>query len=231
MKNNGYYNDKVMAKFNAAFHDAAEAVKAGEDIRVRISNFNAKMGAVASVSTLPFLTCPARCHGTCGVSCYAAKLANLRPSVLKSYAVNTAIAIYRPDAYWAQVNAAVMAVRFFRFHVSGDIINSEYFARMVEVAENNPATQILAFTKRYEIVNAWISEHGALPSNLHVMFSGWTNLTPDNPHGLPETNIFDADHAPEDNWKLCGGNCFQCAAAGVGCWGAQHGDVIAFRKH
>ena len=139
-KANGYYNEKTLAKFTAALKEAVEAVKAGELRNVTISNANSKMGAVASVSLLPFLSCPGRCAGTCGAKCYAAKLANLRPAVLKSYAKNQALAMYAPEIYWSQVNAAVMAVRFFRFHVSGDILNADYFAHMVEIARNNSKT-------------------------------------------------------------------------------------------
>ena len=212
-------------------NSAIESVLNGDDLRVRISAANSKMGNVASVSTLPYITCPACCSETCGAKCYAAKLAALRPSVLKSYAINTAIAMLRPDIYWAQVNAAAMAVRFFRFHVSGDILNAKYFANMVEVARNNPSTQILRFTKRFAIVNEWIDANGELPSNLHIMFSGWTNLTPVNPHSMPETNVIPRGEAAKEGWTLCGGNCFECACAGVGCWTAKRGDVIAFNMH
>lgn len=227
----GYYTEKVIGKFTEALREAVQAVKAGEIRTVSISNSNSKMGAVASVSLLPFLTCPARCAETCGAECYAAKLANLRANVMKSWARNTALAMYDPDLFWTQVNAAVMAVRYFRFHVSGDILNADYFARMVEVARNNPKTEILVFTKRYEIVNAWMDENGDLPANLHILFSGWDNLAPINPHSLPETTVFHTEDEIRDNWKLCGGNCFNCACRGVGCWQAGAGDVIAFKKH
>lgn len=228
---NGYYNDKVISKFTDAMREASAAVKAGEITTVTISNANSKMGNVASVSLLPYLSCPARCAGTCGAKCYAAKLANLRPSVLQSYAKNQALAMYRPDLFWAQVNVAVMAVRFFRFHVSGDILNADYFNHMVEVARNNERTEILVFTKRYEIANAWIDENGELPANLHILFSGWQNLKPENPNALPETNVFADENEINDNWKICGGNCFNCACRGVGCWQAGKGETVAFKLH
>lgn len=231
MTNKGYYNEKTLEKFRAAYNAAVAAVENGEDLRVRISSANSKMGNVASVSTLPFLTCPACCSSTCGAKCYAAKLANLRPSVLKSYAVNTAIALRRPDVYWTQVNAAICGVRFFRFHVSDDIINSDYFAHMVDCARNNPHTEILAFTKRFDVVNNWISDNGDLPANLHIMFSGWSNLTPNNPHKLPETNVIEKGAEPLEGWTVCPGNCFECACAGAGCWGAGKGETIAFHIH
>lgn len=230
-KANGYYNEKILAKFVEALKEAVEAVKAGELRSVTISSANSKMGAVASVSLLPFLSCPGRCAGTCGAKCYAAKLANLRPAVLKSYARNQALAMYAPEIFWSQVNAAVMAVRYFRFHVSGDILSADYFAHMVEIARNNEKTEILVFTKRYEIVNAWIAENGELPENLHILFSGWNNLEPENPHKLPETNVFKTEEEIRENWKICGGNCFECACRGVGCWQAGKGETVAFKLH
>ena len=227
----GYYNEKILAKFAAAYKEAREAVQAGDVKRVSISNANSKMGAVASVSLLPFLSCPGRCADTCGAKCYAAKLANLRPNVLRSYANNQALAVYAPDLFWQQVNAAVCAVRFFRFHVSGDILNAAYFDKMVETACNNPKTEILVFTKRYEIVNDWISENGQLPENMHILFSGWDNLAPINPHELPETNVFANESEIRDGWKICGGNCFNCACRGLGCWQAGKGETVAFKLH
>lgn len=225
-----YYTEKTLQLFSEALEDAKKAVRAG-DIRVRISRENSKMGPVASVSMLPYLTCPARCRETCGPKCYAAKLAVLRANVRDSWAHNTALAMINPEAYWQGVREAVRGVRFFRFHVAGDILSAAYLAEMIATARDNPHTEILAFTKRFELVNRWINSNGPLPANLHLLFSGWTNLDPINPHSLPETNVIPRGEDPADSWKICGGNCFSCACRGVGCWQAQQGDVIAFRMH
>lgn len=200
-----------------------------------VSAANSKMGAVASVSLPPFLTCPACCKCTCGVKCYAAKLALLRPVVAAAWSRNLALLQRDPVSYWQQVDSAIKAVRFFRFHVSGDIVNAAYFENMVNAARNNPHAEILAFTKQYSIVNNWIAANGgsasAIPSNLHILFSGWTNLQPVNLYNLPETNVYTCDADFDDNWLTCGGNCFNCACRGVGCWQARPGDTIAFRMH
>ena len=227
----GYHSEKIINKFNEALNQAKADVKAGIVTSVNISNGNSKMGAVASVSILPFITCPARCAGTCAEKCYAAKLANLRPAVLKNYANNTALAMLKPDLYWSGIKEAVNGVRFFRFHVSGDIINGVYFGNMVSIAFANPHCEILCFTKRYEIVNKWIEENGVLPENLHILFSGWNNLKPVNPFELPETNVFKTENEIRDNWLICGGNCFNCACRGVGCWQAKAGETVAFKLH
>ena len=228
----GYYNEKVLTKFRDALQQARADYAADPDrYNVTISNANSKMGAVASVSLLPFLTCPGCCRTTCGAKCYAAKLANLRPAVLRSYAMNTAIWMADPEKFFRQVRAAIMGVRFFRFHVSGDIPGADYFRRMLAAAAENSHCQILCFTKAFSIVNSAIAAGAVIPANLHLLFSGWSNLDPENPYGLPETNVIERGAEPAEGWKICGGNCFNCACRGVGCWQAVAGDVIAFPIH
>lgn len=237
----GYYNLETLQKFFNALKEAKEAVKAGEVEHVHISSANSKMGNVASVSLMPFLSCPGRCRKTCGKKCYAAKLANLRANVLKSYAKNQALAMLKPELFWEEVNAAIAAVRYFRYHVSGDILNKPYFGKMVESAKNNSKTEILVFTKRWEIVSEWIRENGDLPENMHILFSGWEGMDPINPYHLPETNVLPKNAStswwdlPENKfgntWKICGGNCFNCACRGLGCWQAKKEETIAFKLH
>lgn len=236
-RSTGYYNEKILAKFRAALDQARADYAADPDrYNVSISNANSKMGAVASVSLLPFLTCPACCKGTCGPKCYAAKLANLRPSVLRAYAMNTAIWSADPEKYFRQVRAAMMGVRFFRFHVSGDIPTARYFVEMVAACKANPHCEVLCFTKKFGAVSNYVTVNSgnpaaAIPSNLHILFSGWSNLTPDNPYNFPETNVIEKGAEPREDWKVCGGNCFNCACRGVGCWQASAGDTIAFPIH
>lgn len=228
----GYYTTAIREKFANALREAREALRDAPTAKVSISNANSKMGAVSSVSLLPFITCPACCANTCGPDCYAAKLANLRPSVLKAWARNTAILFDRPADYWQQVEQAIVAVRFFRFHVAGDIVNRDYFKHVAAIAQRNPHTEILLFTKRFDAVNTFLQESGGnLPCNLHVMFSGWANLAPANPYNLPETNVYTCEADFSEGWLACGGNCFNCACRGVGCWQAKNGDTIAFKKH
>ena len=231
MENKGYYNENTIRKFTDEMQAVKMEMRSGKEFHVSISKANSKMGAVASVSLLPFITCPTTCKCTCGSACYAAKLANLRPNVRHAWAVNTILAIYKPAQYWAEVEQAVKAVRFFRFHVSGDIMNKAYFHHMVDIANNNPHTEILCFTKQYDFVNAMIEKGFAVPANLHLLFSGWTNLEPVNPHNFPETNIIERGAEPAPNWKVCSGNCFSCAINGAGCWTACKGETIAFHKH
>ena len=227
----GYYTPENVGKFSDALRGYFARIDAGEDLRVTISHGNEKMGEVPSVSLLPFISCPASCAGSCGKECYAAKIALLYKTVLGSYAKNTAIALKRPARFWEDVERAIMGTRFFRFHVSGDLLNAAYFEKMVEIAARNPGTEILTFTKKWDIVNAFIDAGGEIPKNLHIVFSGWENLTPENPHGLPESAVVMPGEDPAPGWKTCGGNCFNCACRGFGCWTLGAHETICFKLH
>ena len=125
---------------------------------VKISAGNAKLGSIPSVSLPAGVTCRKDCE--CFKKCYAQRLERMRPSVRNAYQHNLTLLQKSPDIYWREVEASIMMSRFFRFHVSGDIPNEEYFTRMVEIAKRNPHCEILCFTKKYEIVNEYIKNNG-----------------------------------------------------------------------
>lgn len=196
--------------------------------RISVSPGNQKMGFIPSVSLPPVVTCANGC--TCAKKCYAAKLCRIRKNVREAYQRNLDILIQDPAAYWLQVKAAAMVTKYFRFHVSGDIVNAEYFANMIKTAEELPGTAFLAFTKQYTIVNQYLN--GAkLPENLKIIFSAWPGMPMENPHNLPVANVIFKGQTPADNWKICGGNCAECACRGVGCWELRPGEQIAFYEH
>lgn len=196
--------------------------------RISVSPGNQKMGFIPSVSLPPVVTCANGC--TCAKKCYAARMCRIRKSVREAYQRNLDILTQDPGAYWLQVKAAAMVTKYFRFHVSGDIVNAEYFANMIKTAEELPGTTFLAFTKQYTIVNQHLN--GAkLPENLKIIFSAWPGMPMENPHNLPVANVIFKGQTPADNWKICGGNCAECACRGVGCWELKPGEQIAFYEH
>lgn len=197
--------------------------------KISISPGNAKMGYIPSVSLPPVVTCAADCK--CAKKCYAAKLCRIYPSVRKAYNRNLEILQNNDMEYWWQVSQAIRLSKYFRFHVSGDIIDSHYFNWMVTVAEMNGGTQILAFTKQYDIVNSYLDIVGYLPENMHIIFSEWPGMPMDNRHGLPVAHVVFKGETPADEWKICGGNCSECACRGVGCWELKKGEHIAFYEH
>ena len=137
---------------------------------VSISRGNRKMGAIPSVSLPPVITCAAGCP--CAKKCYAVKMCRIYKNVKASYQNNLEILYSNPELYWQQIRAAVKMSRYFRFHVSGDIVDDLYFLDMVYTAQENPHCEILAFTKCYDIVNGYLDQrNGYLPKNLHIIFS------------------------------------------------------------
>lgn len=197
--------------------------------KVSISNGNRKMGQIPSVSLPPVITCK-NCS-TCAKKCYAAKLCRIYKSVREAYNNNLEILKADRDSYFLQVKAAATMSRYFRFHVSGDIIDSDYLDRMVKMARELKGTEFLAFTKNYEDANAYFETHKK-PRNLHLIFSlPFTGATINNPHNLPTAAVIMKGQEPDDNWKICGGNCSECACQGVGCWQLKKGETIAFYEH
>lgn len=196
---------------------------------VSISKGNSKMGAIPSVSLPPVITCK-NC-ATCAKKCYAAKLCRLYPSVRKSYENNLEVLKADRNAYFAQVKASAMMTRFFRFHVSGDIIDTDYLDRMCKLAREVKGTQFLAFTKNYEDVNEYFKNHKK-PQNLKLIFSlPFDGAMINNPHNLPTAAVILKGNEPKANYKVCGGNCTECACQGVGCWELKKGETIAFYEH
>lgn len=202
--------------------------------KLSISKGNSKMGAIPSVSLPPIITCPA--GAPCAKKCYAAKICRLRPNVRQCYENNLMLLYDNPERFWADIDAALKKTTHFRFHVSGDIVDALYFYDMVKAAKENPHCQILAFTKQYEIVNDYIDRHDGLPENLHIIFSLWDlawNARVKNPHNLPMSAVIfkGSNQNPDDFAKICGGNCFECACKGTGCWTLDPGETIAFYEH
>lgn len=197
--------------------------------KLSISYGNKKMGAIPSVSLPPIITCPTGCK--CAKKCYAAKLCRIYPSVKKAYNNNLNILNDNPVAYWQQVNAVAVTTKYLRYHVSGDIPDITYLTNMVVTAEKNPGTTFLAFTKRYEMVNDFITNISPIPHNLKIIFSEWEGMETPNPHNLPTAAVIYRNTQPLPHYKICGGNCAECACQGIGCWELKQGETIAFYEH
>lgn len=197
--------------------------------QVSISHGNTKMGAIPSVSLPACVTCNP--SAPCFKKCYAMRLERRYKSVSNAYARNLDILSEDPASYWLQVKAAASMTRFFRYHVSGDIPNIDYFVQMVKTARDLPGTTFLAFTKQYPIVNAYLNNGGTIPANLVIIYSNWGAWKCENPHNLPVCEVVLKGSEPAPDWKVCGGNCTECACRGVGCWEVKHGETIAIYEH
>ena len=197
--------------------------------QISISKGNRKMGVIPSVSLPACITCNP--DAPCFKKCYALKIERLYTNTRNAYARNLDILNSDQGAYWLQVKAAASMTRFFRYHVSGDIPNAAYFEMMTLTARQLPNTVFLAFTKQYHIVNDYLNNGGTIPENLKIIFSNWGAWKCENPHNLPTCEIILKGSEPAPNWKICGGNCTECACRGIGCWELKKGDTIAIYEH
>lgn len=203
-----------------------------KELHVTISRGNSKMGAIPSLSLPPLVSCsPAACK-LCGKKCYARRIVTRRKSVKAAYEKNLWILQNEPEKFWREVNGALAMATHFRFGVSGDIYDADYFEHMVELTRKNKQCEVLCFTKQFDIVNAYL-EHHRLPKNMHLIFSAWKGLDMSNPHNLPEAHVVfrDGTTTAKDGAKLCTGNCFECCIAKRNCWSLQKGEQVLFREH
>ncbi len=198
-------------------------------LTVSISKGNSKMGAIPSVSLPACITCNP--NAPCFKLCYAAKITRLYKTVKTAYENNLNILKENPALYWEQVKQGAQMARYFRYHVSGDIPNKEYFKQMIQLANELPNTNFLAFTKQYDIVNLFLVDGGTIPNNLKIIFSNWGSWKCFNPFKLPECEIILKGSQPAPDWKICGGNCTECACRGIGCWELKQGETIAIYQH
>lgn len=225
--------DKVKAAYWKAYKDI---IIDGKEAHVYFSENNGKTN-MPTIDLLPLLTCHGRCRELCGKiekgkalpPCYAAKYVNRFPALMQKYAENTILAIYKPTQYWDEVNAKMKISRFMRLFGSGDMIINGYFENLCKALDNNPHCNIQGFTKCFEIVNRYIDKYGSLPKNLHLLFSGWYDYMPINPHNLPESRVYD-EELPM-GWLGCCGNCMACCCIGTGCWKAENGEIVGLKKH
>ena len=213
----------------------ARNVYNGDPIKIHISAGNMKLGAIMNISLPPVVTCH-NCS-SCKNYCYAVRSYNRLPDTAAAWNENYLLFITDPDRYFNEISKAVKTQRFFRWHVSGDIVNGLYLAGMIRVAEENPKCEFLAFTKAYQIVNAAIAAGAVIPSNLHLLFSAAPGVEMPNPYKIPECHINFADPAQNtycggaEYEYHCTGNCTECAINGCGCFFLKAGDVTIIDQH
>lgn len=196
---------------------------------VKVSNTNSKLGGqIYSINLPPVVTC--RADAPCFKGCYARKGNWLYSNVKNSLNNNLDAYKSNPDLFFESVAAQTALVRFCRWHSSGDIVDMQYFKGMCKVARKNKETHYLCFTKKYEIINEFLSKGKRIPKNLSIVFSAWDNWIPENPYNLPMTYVygkeFNNELIPKDAIP-CGGKCENCQA----CWTLKKGQHVYFLKH
>ena len=220
---------KVVSDLKARIENHMKELESGKKINLVISAGNRKIGRCMNVSLAPIVTCK-NC-AMCAGFCYDVKACLQYENVREARAKNTALFLFDRSEFFSRLWARMARRRvnkFLRFHVSGEIMDVDHFALMVETARRFPDFKVWTYTKMYWIVNEYIRTHGgtketALPANFSVMFSEWKGLPMVNPYGLPVFRCIDVENgetAP-DGVMQCPGCCDVCKAVGCGCIAGQ----------
>lgn len=192
-----------------------------EDIQLCISKGNSKIGKVLNVSLPPILSC-GNCK-ECKHFCYDIRACvQYANSVINARAKNYALLLRDRDLYFSQIDKACSSRKknkIFRWHVSGDIIDLDYFCRMVEIARKHSDFIFWTYTKMYHIVNEYCDKYGkeSIPNNFSVMFSEWKGMPIVNPYHFGEFRaLYENEDVPSNTW-YCPGNCDVCKNCNRGC--------------
>lgn len=207
---------------------------ASKSNEINMGNKNSKTGIACLNLAFPVCTC--REDAPCKEGCYAGKGCQQMATVQAAYYRNLRLYNDDPDNFFEQVYckvkfAGLPKVRWFD---SGDIVDAEFFARMVELCKKTPDVKHMAFTKKYEIVNEYIDKNGKLPDNLNVIFSAWHKLwSVPNPHNLGVAYVDFKDKTLNPEWPqnafVCPGRESTCSACGA-CW-SKNLKTVVFHQH
>jgi len=197
-----------------------------EAIKVCISSGNRKIGRVMNVSLAPIITC-ANCK-ECMHFCYDIKACLQYFNVLDARARNTALVMICREKYFTAIREKIARRKknkYFRWHVSGDIVDIDYLKEMIAIAHENPDFIFWTYTKAYFIVNEYCKRYGkeTIPANLTIMFSEWDGMPMINPYLFPifacKMKDGNKNRSVESFEKmyLCPGNCDICKESRRGC--------------
>lgn len=196
--------------------------------KVNISKGNSKMGLIYSVSLPPITSC--RKNAPCAKGCYALKGTFLFPNVTNSYKNNLDFFNESPKEFELSILKQLPMYGVFRWHVAGDILNDDYFLMMIRIAKKLKNVKFLAFTKKYELVNEYLSQGNKIPKNLKIVFSAWNGLDLKNENKFSVAYVHDENNLDTripKNALPCNGDCSQCMV----CWGLRKNQSVVFAKH
>ena len=182
---------------------------------------NDKIGNTSNISLPPVISC--KNSDNCRDDCYAVKFYKMYPSVKMAWDENYDEACNRREVYFRSVRKHLLwyQPRYFRWHVSGDILDQDYLERMKGIAADYGCMKFLVFTKRFDL------EFKDIPGNLQVVFSAWKGMEPPS-IGIPVAYVrFD----PEEEFKNsleCINDCEACRV----CWRiGEIGKNVVLHKH
>lgn len=206
--------------------------------RIHIQKGNSKLGRTMNIALPPGITCApgVPCYND---GCYGRKFYELREICRNAWDDNYALLLQDRVRYFALINSHVLLQEpdLFRWHVSGDFPDLDYLVRMIDIAEQNPKTKFLCFTKQYELIgkHGLLRKRQKLPDNFSLVVSAWPGLE------LPEELVRKypvawmrdvrkgrvPDPRIPSNTKTCGGGCDKCGL----CWNIKAGESTTFNRH
>lgn len=205
---------------------------------------NKKLQGVTTFCTLPGVDCGQACRN-CLRGCYALRHQMTHPRKREQAARNSARLANDRAAFFSDIEARARLSVVFRWHESGEIIDADYLRRVIDVAQKTPACVHLIFTKRADLVNAWMEEKGRLPENLRLLLSAWDSVgevAKNNPYNLPlsapDFSGLQVAKSLRKDFDACGlqridciGDCARCYIERRGCFAAGPGSVVVFPVH
>lgn len=216
------YSTETLRKFSEKVHALMDDYNSKElsEIPLCISSGNVKIGKAMNVSKLPIFTCP-NCS-ECRKFCYDIKACIQYGNVIDARTRNTVIFNRSRDEFFSRIDEAMKRRRthkFLRYHVGGEMKDSDEFGRLVKLAESHPDFVVWTYTKNYKAVNDFCDEFGrdAIPENLKVMFSEWKGMPIVNPYGFPVFRCWIPEEEEKPTCYKCPGNCEICKACCRGC--------------
>lgn len=220
---------KRIERIKAEYENCLKTVS---DLHVKFSDGNRKTGLIPSVSLIPIVDC-ANCKA-CAKSCYDFKNDMIYPTAIHARCVNSAILKTDRVRYFKEISNFIAAnyPRAFRWHIGGDIKDTDYFDNMCKIAREFHDVKFLAFTKLFTVINEYVNDGNEVPENLHVLFSGWRGQKMPNPHNFPTAHpIFQDGTSAPDGTMLCTGNCSECLKENRLCWNLKPGEAVGFIAH
>jgi len=196
-------------------------------MKAKVTYTVAKMGGIASYNMIAKKSCPWMTPA-CKIYCYADKGRFRYPS-MQRFLLNNFEAT-KHDSFVSDILEQLnRAIKFFRWHPSGDIYNEAYYQSIIEIAVARPDIIFLAYTRNPNI------DFNLAPSNLILYFTVDPTTTKWNKTASRIAHVTFLSHKSEfghlqdlgEGFKVCtSNNCAECAY----CW-ESGGNIIFPQKY